>query len=103
MIFEKYSISAFTGKKKIIKKYSIVIFLIKFEFKKNLRVIEITTSWAKSAQKLIISTAFTEVAETMIRIYVPVVGTIYIQKNTTSFIHKLRGTERGTTVCTRFR
>jgi len=70
---------------------------------KNLRVIEITTIWAKSAQKSIISTDFTEVAETMIRIYVPVVGTIYIQKNTTSFIHKLRGTERGTTVCTRFR
>ena len=65
MIFEKYSISAFTGKKKIIKKYPIVIFLIKFELKKNLRVIEITTIWAKSAQKSIISTDFPEVAETV--------------------------------------
>ena len=38
---------------------------LEFELKKNLRVIEITTIWAKSAQKSIISTDFPEVAETV--------------------------------------
>ena len=51
--FLKNIASQLSLEKNIIKKYSVVKILAKFEFQKNLRVIEITTIWAKSAEKSI--------------------------------------------------